>query len=900
MSIASQITTMQEHIEDIYDTFAVAGVDTSVAAKNIVNINANLKERLEYYLANGLDVVWNNWNKITGSGETITLNNTIEAKMDVVYKGNTSQFSTQGYSLYDFLNNEYFTESQLTVEKLSNGFKLTNSDTSAQHRILFNNVSVDSSKNYVVSFEIDNPSGQNVVVGWAGAPQVLNITKKSGKVTGVLTGITSPYFSLYCNKSSTVTFTNIMIYEGTDTTKEYEKYTGGNPAPNPDYPQDIQVVSGDNEIDICGKNLLDTSSMVMGDLPNDTGNEVANTNHTHYRSDFIKVLPNTQYTFTTDYTYSSTGVTKLMEYANDKSFIRRNRASSTNKVITFTTNSNTNYLRIVMYSNTAFTDFYSLKNMVVKGSETTYEPYQSQTYPISLDYTNLFKKQDISSDDLNQRLNQIGEDYNENGYFISPFIKVDKDTQYTINYTPTAYTRICYYASNNTNSFISKNDDTSSFTTPSTCQYLRFCNLMADIDNIRLEKGSTITNNYIELCKIGTYQDRIFKSSGKNLLNISDITSGNGITNNGDGTITLNGTITNTSFTLTNPITLKANKTYTLSLTNTYSNGSNSTFILRNGSTNIMTVYFKNKSSNAPFTPTQDTIIDTLRIFGDGVNFSNYTFSIQLEENNQYTSYEPYGKVWYIHKDIGKVVLDGSETYFYSSYSDVSSCYRIRINITDKRTTSVDSLKSILLSNYFKAGIWNGGTAQGESVVECGGNYETFFIINKNKLEDISTNEKVVQSFKTWLSTHNTTVYYVLETPTTTEITDSTLIEQLDNLENAYSYDTQTNISQTNADKPFILDVTALKDLDAEDTTPTLTTNRGLLFTQPPVSENFINDEDDNSILEETINEEEPNIEDNNREEEEPLDFFEKEIINNDEEQEEIPTEPIEIDNGQR
>lgn len=94
MSIASQITTMQEHIEDIYDTFAVAGVDTSAAAKNIVNINANLKERLEYYLANGLDVVWNNWNKVSGSGTTLSLNNTIQAKMDFIYKGNTSQEST--------------------------------------------------------------------------------------------------------------------------------------------------------------------------------------------------------------------------------------------------------------------------------------------------------------------------------------------------------------------------------------------------------------------------------------------------------------------------------------------------------------------------------------------------------------------------------------------------------------------------------------------------------------------------------------------------------------------------------------------------------------------------------------------------------------------------------------
>jgi len=124
-----------------------------------------------------------------------------------------------------------------------------------------------------------------------------------------------------------------------------------------------------------GKNLLDTSSMVMGDLQNDTGAEVTNTNQTHYRSDFIKVLPNTQYTFTTNYTYPSNSVTKLMEYDIDKTFIVRNASSSSNKVITFTTSNTTQYLRICMYSSTAFPNFYSLENMVAKGNNNTYEPY---------------------------------------------------------------------------------------------------------------------------------------------------------------------------------------------------------------------------------------------------------------------------------------------------------------------------------------------------------------------------------------------------------------------------------------------------------------------------------------------------------------------------------------------
>ena len=46
---------------------------------------------------------------------------------------------------------------------------------------------------------------------------------------------------------------------------------------------------------------------------------------------------------------------------------------------------------------------------------------------------------------------------------------------------------------------------------------------------------------------------------------------------------------------------------------------------------------------------------------------------------------------------------------------------------------------------------------------------------------------------------------------TSTQITDTTLIGQLDAMNNAVSYDTQTNISQTNANLPFIISASALK-----------------------------------------------------------------------------------------
>lgn len=75
-----------------------------------------------------------------------------------------------------------------------------------------------------------------------------------------------------------------------------------------------------------------------------------------------------------------------------------------------------------------------------------------------------------------------------------------------------------------------------------------------------------------------------------------------------------------------------------------------------------------------------------------------------------------------------------------------------------------------------------------------------------------STKASTVEQLKTWLSTHNTDVYYILATPITTEITDTTLINQLESIK--LSYNEQTNISQENDNLPFELDVVALGELN--------------------------------------------------------------------------------------
>ena len=70
-----------------------------------------------------------------------------------------------------------------------------------------------------------------------------------------------------------------------------------------------------------------------------------------------------------------------------------------------------------------------------------------------------------------------------------------------------------------------------------------------------------------------------------------------------------------------------------------------------------------------------------------------------------------------------------------------------------------------------------------------------------------------LENLKAWLSANKPTIYYARISPIDIEITDTTLITQLDALEQAVSYDDTTNISQTNANLPFYINAEAFKKI---------------------------------------------------------------------------------------
>ena len=179
---------------------------------------------------------------------------------------------------------------------------------------------------------------------------------------------------------------------------------------------------------------------------------------------------------------------------------------------------------------------------------------------------------------------------------------------------------------------------------------------------------------------------------------------------------------------------------------------------------------------------------------------TNYTLNLGSIELCKIGDYQDYiykdnGK-WYKHSEIGKIVLDGSENWSNRSFPDNSY-------LSIKMTLNVGVNGGFC--NYFTSN--NNYDIVNEHMTISKQWNELCFAILKNRL---STGDAV--GFKDWLSTNTPIVYYVLATPTDEEITDTTLISQLNAINDALAFDGQNNISSEYAsgNVPAIINAEAI------------------------------------------------------------------------------------------
>lgn len=150
---------------------------------------------------------------------------------------------------------------------------------------------------------------------------------------------------------------------------------------------------------------------------------------------------------------------------------------------------------------------------------------------------------------------------------------------------------------------------------------------------------------------------------------------------------------------------------------------------------------------------------------------------------------------WYLHKEIEKVILNGNERI--NSNSGYINNGRFDIMNYANGIKGSASLPGAMSDYFVGAFNLNNGS------VFLSGIDSHINVINTSYSGNLA-------GFKTWLSIHNATIYYILATPIDIEITNTTLIEQLEALRLANSYITQTSIFQKNNDLPFIINATAL------------------------------------------------------------------------------------------
>lgn len=504
---------------------------------------------------------------VTGTSSVLSLTDTIEAKVkDIQLYGDTTQQTYSGKNLLPILDGTItyagitatMENGILTIDgtasdglciKLTNGFDKIN--TSNINTDWLNETITNDLSDKVLSIKLVGGTAP----GSGAAFRIYNDTTTFIKqaypnITQDITfsaGDAASCFILFTNAGKT--FDNakyeIQLETGSESSS-YEPYVGGKASPNPSFPQNVNVATGEQIVTIMGKNLFNPNTTTINKRLDGAGLLI--TDNSYLTSDYIKVKSSADYTYSRYETGG--GSAAVCFFKADKTFISRTtwfggpNQAKTN--FNFTTSEDTGYVRIC--------DLKTLTTLQVESGNISslYEPYQSQSYTVNL--------------------------------------------------------------------------------------------------------GS------IELCKIGTYQDYIYKSSDD----------------------------------------------------------------------------------------------------------------------------------WYVHKEFGKVVLDGTEDW--GTGNNIPYC----LSILDYAISG-----NIPVSDYFQGvanvSDVNSVPANSMAFINVSGSTTPRFYVN---YPDYFTSASQI---KTWLSTHNTTVYYAIATPTDTKITDTSLITQLDALYNAKSYDEQTNFAVTSTNLPALL-----------------------------------------------------------------------------------------------
>ena len=337
----------------------------------------------------------------TGTGENITLNKTAELDFVVppLPEGNTKQNTTEGYQLIELADFTSFTNNGITFTKLDDGgIKVNGTSTSQAYINLLTgdtsvsnnprNITLEADEYYTLS---GSSSNLEIMIHTSGYAKVhsakgSNVTFKETTETNIST--------VRINVNSGTTINNEIIYpmlEKGSTAHDFEKYTGGQASPNPEYEQEVQVVKGDVEVLIQNKNIAKIEDFkeyytLDGDgLPVYTTGLIRVTNTTPIN---VKSFDNVIVSFKSNTSNTINFIYSLLDANNN--LIRRAAGNSSGLSINTST---AEYLYICFYDNVTLQ---SITEVQVEPNTTQapYTPHKEQKLPLTLGNIELCKIED--------------------------------------------------------------------------------------------------------------------------------------------------------------------------------------------------------------------------------------------------------------------------------------------------------------------------------------------------------------------------------------------------------------------------------------------------------------------------------------------------------------------------
>ena len=244
MAIADKVTSITNHLIADYEELENVGAE--------INDDKNI-ENIAYYLQG----IYDNLPKTTGEGTNLSLN-TLKGKMNIIPKGDTYQYSTTGANLLPYPYGETTkTSNGVTITDNGDG-TLTLNGTSTDYINFYLKKATDTWNlaigTYYLSFG-HSDIGITAIIG--GDTDNISYTYGTSKFSFNVVNGGNVGNKCLLQIASNKTFNNVVLKPmiAISSSATWEPYTNG-ASPNPTYPQDIEVVTGTQEVKVENVNLL--------------------------------------------------------------------------------------------------------------------------------------------------------------------------------------------------------------------------------------------------------------------------------------------------------------------------------------------------------------------------------------------------------------------------------------------------------------------------------------------------------------------------------------------------------------------------------------------------------------------------------------------------------------------